>query len=116
MIDDDYLDEHEELKKNDRRDAKIGMTAIGAMTGGMLGGLHGTGKGLAAGVAVGAGLGYLGGRHMGKKSDAKYDKQRKLYERADEETKAYLRRKREKELDRRNAMNAAISAGYLAGR
>lgn len=68
-----------------------------------------------AGAVVGTDLGYLGGRHLGKKSDAKYDRQRKQYENADEETRAYLRRKREKELDRRNAMNAAITAGYLAG-
>ena len=117
LIDEDFLESHEDNKKSDRIGAKVGGTALGAMFGAYGGaGIGRSGKGLLIGTGIGAGLGYLGGRKLGKMSDEKYDKLRRKYESANKEERAYLRRKVEKELDRRNIREAAISAGYLAGR
>jgi hypothetical protein len=116
LIDEEFLEEHEARKKNDRRSAKVGLTALGGVMGMYPGAYLKGGKGALAGAAIGAGLGYLGGKKIGKKSDEKYDKLRRKYESANKEEKKYLRHKVERELDRRNMRESAITAGYLAGR
>ena len=116
LVDEDFLEEHENLKKNDRRANKVGLTLVGGTLGMMPGMATGNGKVVLATTAAGAGLGYLAGKKLGKISDKKYDKFRDTYVNSDEETKEYLRRKREKELDRRNRYESAVIGGYLAGR
>lgn len=122
FIDEDFLEDHEERKKNDRRGAKIAMTTVGGLLGSSVGmGITDAkklphGKLVLAGLGAGAAGGYYIGKKLGKKSDEKYDKFRQKYENSDEETREYLRRKTEKELDRRNIQSAAITAGSLAGR
>ena len=116
LIDEEFLEDHEARKKNDRRSAKVGLTALGGVAGMYPGAYLGGGKGALVGAAVGAGLGYLGGKKIGKKSDERYDKLRRKYESANKKEKEYLRHKIEKELDRRNMRESAIAAGYLAGR
>jgi len=79
--------------------------------------MPGAALGSGKGALIGAALGYLGGKKLGKMSDKKYDKLINKYKSAKtKEEKAYLRNKIEKELDRRNARESAITAGYLAGR
>ena len=116
-VDVDFLEENEQLKKSDRRSTKAGL----ALTGGMLGTIPGAiiaervghASPMLAVPVAGATAGYLIGKKLGKKSDKKYDKFRELYENSDEKTREYLRHKREKELDRRNMMNAAAMGGYI---
>ena len=116
LVDEDFLEEHEDLKKNDRRANKVGLTLVGGTLGMLPGMATGNGKVALATTAAGAGLGYLAGKKLGKISDKKYDKFRDTYVNSDEETKEYLRRKREKELDRRTRYESAVIGGYLAGR
>jgi uncharacterized protein YcfJ len=116
LIDEDFLEEQEERKKNDRRSAKILVPIAGGMLGATLG-VAGGGKGALIGTAAGAGLGYLGGKKLAKASDKKYDKLLERYKSAKtKEEKAYLRHKMEKEMDRRNISSSAAMAGSLAGR
>ena len=116
FIDEDFIEDQEIRKKNDRRSSKVLGTAAGTALGMSLGSLGG-GKGALIGSGLGAIAGYIGGKKLGKLSDKKYDKLINKYKSAKtKEEKAYLRNKIEKELDRRNAREAAVTAGYLAGR
>lgn len=117
FIDEDFIEDQEIRKKNARRSNKVLGTILGTGLGMMSGAALGSGKGALIGAGAGAALGYLGGKKLGKMSDKKYDKLINKYKSAKtKEEKAYLRNKVEKELDRRNARESAITAGYLAGR
>lgn len=117
FIDEDFIEDQEIRKKNDRRSSKVLGTILGTGLGMMPGAALGSGKGALIGAGAGAALGYLGGKKLGKMSDKKHDKLINKYKSAKtKEEKAYLRNKIEKELDRRNARESAITAGYLAGR